>query len=116
REAGTGNPTVTLRALLADIGLIARSLREPTAAISRSTGRARLLAAQRCIRLVGPLLGREPGVDLAALDERLPARRSSGWHTTGTLVAGHVGRRRRRGPTLNAVDLHRLVDAAAARG
>ena len=116
REAGTVDPAITLRALLADIGLIARSLREPTAAISRSTGRARLLAVQRCIRIVGPSLGREPGVDLAALDTRLPARRSSGWHTIGTLVAGRAGRRRRWGPTLDAVDLRRLIDAAGAIG
>lgn len=107
---------VTLRTLLANIELLAPALRAPAASISRSTGRTRLLAVQRCIRVLGPSLGRDPGADLAALDAQLPARRSSGWHTTGTLVAGRAGRRCRRGPTLDAVDLHRLVEAAGAAG
>ncbi|MDP8908632.1 MAG: hypothetical protein M3N47_05845, partial [Chloroflexota bacterium] len=116
REASMTHPGVTLRMLLADIELLARTLREPAAAISRSTGRARLLAVQRGIRILGPSLGRDPGADLDVLDARLPARRSSGWHTTGMLVAGTAGRRRRRGPTLDAVDHHRLVDAAGETG
>ena len=37
-----------------------------------------------------------------------------GWHTTGAMVARAPGRHRRRGPTLDAADLRRLVDAAGA--
>ena len=114
REAGSIGQRTTLRALFADLELLARLLREPATAISRSTGRVRLLAAQRCIRIIGPVLGRDPAADMATLNALLPARRSTGWHATGTLVAGSPGRRRRRGPTLDAADLRRLVDAAGA--
>jgi integrase len=116
REAGAINPASTLRTLFADPDLLARLLREPVTMISRSTGRVRLLAAQRFIRTVGPMLGRDPATDLAALDMLLPTRRSTGWHTTGALVAGTPGRRRRRGPTLDAADLRRIVDAAGTEG
>jgi integrase len=112
REAGSVGQRTTLRALFADLDLLARLLLEPATAISRSTGCVRLLAAQRCIRIVGSALGRDPATDLATLDALLPARRSAGGHATGTLVAGTPGRRRRQGPTLDAVDLRRLVDAA----
>jgi integrase len=113
-DAGRAGQSVTLRTLVTDLDLLGRVLREPATMISRSTGRARLLAVQRFIRIVGPTLGRDPAADLAALDSRLPARRSTGWHTTGAMVAGTSGRRRRRGPTLDAADLHRIVDAAGA--
>jgi integrase len=82
--------------------------------IARTTGRACLLAVQRFVRFVGPSLGRDPDEDLAALDACLPAHRTTDWHTTGTLVAGTPGRRRCRGPTLDAADLHRLVEVASA--
>jgi integrase len=111
-EAEAADPTLTLRTLVSDLDILARLLREPVTMISRSTGRARLLAVQRFLRIAGPELGRDPTADLAALDTRLPARRPTGWHTTGTLVAGAVGRRRHRGPTLDAADLRRIVDAA----
>jgi integrase len=114
REARSVSQGATLRALFTDLGLLARLLREPATVISRSTGRVRLLAVQRFIRIIGQELGRDPAVDLVALDALLPTRRSTGWHTTGTLVAGAPGRRRRRGPTLDAADLRRLVDAAGA--
>jgi len=114
REARTVDPASTLRTLFADLELLARLLREPVTIISRSTGRVRLLAIQRFIRTVGPVLGRDPAADLAALDMLLPTRRSTGWHTTGTLVAWTPGRRRRRGPTLDVADLRRLVDAAGS--
>jgi integrase len=65
---------------------------------------------------MGRPLGRDPDADLAAVDSLLPARRSTGWHTSGTLVAGTTGRRRRRGPTLDAADLRRIVDAAEVGG
>jgi integrase len=113
RECGSMDQPAVLRTLLADVGAIARALREPRVTIARTTGRARFLAVQRFIRIMGPQLGRDPAADLEALDRQLPAIRSTGWHVVGTLVAGTTGRRRRRGPTLGAADLHRIVEAAA---
>ena len=112
REAHMADSTVTVRTLFADPSLLAQVLREPTTVIARSTGRARLLAAQRFIQLVAPSLGHDPAANLAALDAHLPTQRSRGWHTTGTIVAGSAGRRRRRGPTLEAADLRHLIDVA----
>jgi len=116
REAEAAGKVVTLGALVTDVDLLAQLLREPLIMISRSTGRDRLRAVQRLIRIIGPTLGRDPAADLTALDARLPARRSTPWHTTGALVAGTPGRRRRRGPTLDAADLWRILDASAASG
>lgn len=116
REARAVVTTATIRTLFGEPGLLAQVLREPTTMIARSTGRAHLLAAQRFIQVVAPSLGHDPAADLAALDAQLPTRRSSGWHMTGTLVAGAAGRRRRRGPTLDAADLRRLVEAAGVEG
>lgn len=112
RECGGAGRPLPLRDILADPGRVAHVLREPRAPISRATGRARLLAVQRFLRIVGPALGRDAAADLAVLDALLPARPASGWHAAGTLVAGETGRRRRRGPTLDAADLRRIVDAA----
>jgi integrase len=112
REARAINPSVALRSLLSDLELVGRALREPLVSISRATGRARLLAVQRFIWIMEPSQGRNPTADLRTLDVLLPARRATSWHTTGTLVAGSAGRRRRRGPTLDAADLHRIVEAA----
>jgi integrase len=114
REAGTEGQPIALGALLTDLRLVARALSEPRVPIARATGRTRLLAIQRFIEFMGAKLGRDPAMDLTALDALLPARRSTGWHTSGTLVAGAPGRRRRRGPTLDAADLRRLVDAAGS--
>jgi integrase len=112
RECGAPGPPLSIAAVFADVALIARVLREPSAPISRATGRARLLAAQRFLRVIGPMLGRDPEGELATLDSLLPARRTASWHSAGTLVAGEVGRRRPKGPTLDAADLHRITDAA----
>jgi integrase len=112
RECGVPGPPLPIEAVFTDVALIARVLREPSAPISRATGRARLLAAQRFLRIMGPMLGRDAEAELAALDALLPARRSASWHSTGTLVAGEIGRRRPKGPTLDAADLYRIVDAA----
>jgi integrase len=114
REAGGGVQPVALRALFADLGLIARVLCEPSTPIARTTGRARLLAVQRFMTAMGRSLGRNPVADLDVLDAHLPARRTAGWHVTGTLVGGAPGRRRWRGPTLDASDLRRIVDAAGS--
>ena len=112
RECGGPGGQLPLGAAFADVALIGRALREPRAPISRSTGRTRLRATQRFMRIVGPRLGRDPAADLETLDALLPARPGSSWHSAGTLVAGEAGRRRRRGPTLDGVDLRRIVDAA----
>jgi integrase len=112
REGGASNEPGPLPTLMADVGLLARVLRQPRTTVARSTGRARLLAVQRCIRLMSPQLGRDPVADLAALDALLPARRSIGWHAAGTLVAGIPGRRRRPGPTLDGAHLRAIVEAA----
>ena len=110
--AHTGKP-VTLSAMVTDLASVARALREPVIPISRATGRARLVAIQRFLRLMGPRLGRDPEADLAELDALLPGRAASGWHDLGTLVAGNNARRRQRGPTLDATDLHRIVETAS---
>jgi len=112
REAGTERQPASLRALFADIRLLARVVCEPRVPIARSTGHARLLAIQRVLHIIAPMLGRDPVADLARLDDLLPARRATGWHTSGAIVAGTPGRQRRRGPTLDAADLRRIVDAA----
>lgn len=114
RESGALSGPLLLREVFSDVGVVARAIREPSVPISRATGRARLLAVQRFLRFVGPMLGHDAADDLAALDALLPVRRSPGWHAAGTIVAGETGRRRRRGPTLDTVDLARIVDAAAA--
>jgi len=75
--------------LVGDLELVTRLLREPVSMISRSTGRDRLRAVQRLIRIVGPTLGRDPSADLAALDALLPIRRPTGWHTTGVWWPAH---------------------------
>ena len=116
RECGGPGRPLPLGAVFADVALVGRVLREPRAPISRSTGRTRLRATQRFMRIVGPRLGRDPAADLAGLDAQLPARPTSAWHSAGTLVAGEAGRRRRRGPTLDAADLRRIVEAAGERG
>jgi len=116
RHGGGGrSDPLPLADLFADLALVARALREPSHPVARSTGLARLRAAQRFIRHIGPLLGRDPAADLRSLDTLLPARRRTGWHTAGTVVAGTAGRRRRRGPTLTTLDLHRVIAAADAR-
>jgi integrase len=116
RDAGMQESPTPLRDVFADPSAIARALTEPTVPIARSTGRTRLLAVQRFIMVMGAMLKREPVADLAALDVLLPAHRSAGWHTAGAMVACAPGRRRRRGPTLDAIDLRRIVDAAGGTG
>lgn len=112
RACGWPRVPLPLETTFSDVAQVARVLREPITPVSRATGRARLVAAQRFCRIMGPVLGRNPETDLASLDALLPACRSTGWHNVGTMVAGDHGRRRTRGPTLDAADLRRIVDAA----
>jgi len=102
--------------VFSDLRWVARALRQPPWPMSRSTGRARLRAAQRFLAMRSAQQHVQASATLAALDALLPARPARGWHTAGTAVAGHTGRRRRRGPTLSAVDLERFVEAAGAPG
>ena len=114
RECAILGGQPSLAVLLNDIERLAQALLEPSHPIARATGRARLLAAQRFIRIVGPMMGRDPAADEEALDALLPCRPSNGWHARGTIVAGMPGLRRRRGPVLDGADLQRIVDQAGA--
>jgi integrase len=89
---------------------------EPNGLISASTGRCRLVAAQRFAGLCGDQVGiadveRFP-VDL---DSLLPTHSRRDWHSAGTIVAGTRARRRPLGPTLAPADLERIVTAVTAR-
>ena len=112
RECGWPKRPLPLSVMVTDLGSIARALSEPHTPVSQATGRARLVAVQRFLRIIGPAFAGDPSADLIALDALLPARRSAGWHTEGTLVAGGLGLRRPQGPTLDAADLLRIVDAS----
>jgi integrase len=116
RGAGLPNKPVPLTELLIDPETVARVLREPDVPISRSTVRARLIAFQRFAKIMGPRIGSGALAAVSALDALLPAGRRTGWHTAGIAVGGSPNRRRRRGPTLTAADLRRIVDAAGENG
>lgn len=105
----------TLAALFADLPRVAQALYTPLSPISRSTGHARLLAAQQFIRFMCAVQGQDVTTALATLDQLLPHQPSSRWHVAGTLVAGSVSRSQRRTPTLTVADLVGLVDAAGVK-
>jgi integrase len=113
RELGDNSP---LSAVFHDAASLARLLLEPNAVVSASTGRCRLVAAQRFVRLCGH---RVHVVDaeqfLARLDTLLPARSLRDWRSAGTIVAGHWSRRRPLGPTLAPRDLGNIITAVCAR-
>lgn len=111
REAGRHEPA-SLAQLANDLGAVARALSEPRTSGSRSTTLARLAAFQRFLELLGPSLGVDPHAAIAALEDLLPGKQSGRWHESGLAVAGTSHRRRRRGPTLNTADLHRIAEAA----
>lgn len=112
REAGLMTIPLPIASLLTNLPAVVHALCEPRLPIARTTGRARLIAAQRFITTLGPLLGYDAGATLQRLDALLPLRRGNNWHDAGTLVAGTGERRRNRGPTLFAGDLQRIVIAA----
>ncbi len=112
RDAGLHGGTSAVAVLASDMGLVARLLLDPAKPIARATARARLVAVQRFLVVVSPILGLDSATQLAQLDRLLPSARSSGWHDAGTMVAGEVGRRRQLRPTLDAVDLERIVEMA----
>ena len=88
RECGSPGRPLPLAAAFGDVALVGRALREPRAPISRSTGRTRLRATQRFLRIVGPRIGRDAASDLAALDALLPA---DGVPTRLVIVGGASG-------------------------
>lgn len=108
REAEEAGHPCGLAALVADPKVIAHVLLEPKRQISRSTGRARLIAVQRFIRAIVAASGHEEAEVLRRLDALLPARPADKWHAAGTQVAGLMGRRS-LGPTLDGSDLMRIV-------
>jgi integrase len=101
----------TMNELFAELSSVAQALCTPSTPTSRSTGHARLLAAQQFIRYRCIAHKQDVSATLAALDQLLPRRPASRWHTTGTLVAGDEKRARRRTLTLSRDDLARLVEA-----
>src|SRR5215211_5344524 len=64
RDAARAGEPLPLTALVADYPLVARLLLEPPLPVARATGRARLIAVQRFIRVVAPALGRDADEDL----------------------------------------------------
>ena len=113
REAGSPQDPASLAVLFSDPARVARALVEPTRPVALSTGRTRLVAAQRFLLFIASSLNRDARADQRVLEASLPHGRSTGWHALGTAVAGHPGRRRRRGPTLDGADLFRIVEHAA---
>ncbi len=101
-----------LTTLFADLVQLARIIHTPPTPISRSTGHARLLAAQQFIRVVRRAEGEDEAAALVALDRLLPGNPAMRWHVAGIRVGGSAARQRRRIPTLEAADLARLVTAA----
>src|ERR1043165_4103107 len=100
RQASVTKRGASLPPLLNEPRRAAELFVEPPDSVAQSTVRARYVAFRRLVEIVGPLLGRDPLSDLNLLDSRLPRKRSSGWHTTGTRVGGEPGRRRDQGPVL----------------
>jgi integrase len=113
RELGASQP---LAAVFRNAASLARVLLEPSGVIAASTGRCRLVAAQRFVRLCsGEVHIADAAHFLAALDRLLPARSRRDWHSAGTIVAGTRSRRRALSPTLEPADLERIAGAATGR-
>lgn len=112
REVSNGSKDGVIL-IITEPRLVAHALCEPRRSVARSTANARLVAVQRFINVVAPLVGHDPTHAIQTLDALLPQSRSVGWHTLGAVVSGSSARSRRRGPTLEAEHLHALVDAAA---
>jgi integrase len=113
---GVWHGHASLAELFASIPSVAAVLREPRRPIARSTGLARLVAAQRFINFITLLLGRSAVQDLCELDRLLPARSGTGWHSTGVIVAGGLDRPRHRPVSLGWSDLERIAEAASDGG
>lgn len=115
-KEGAWRGSGTLADVFTDIPLLATILCEPRRPIARSTGLARFVAVQRFIRIIAPLLGRDPQQDRRELDRLLPARTPTGWHTTGLVVAGGAGRHRHRAVSLSQRNLDRIVQGVTEQG
>ena len=104
RKGFTPESVFRLPSLLADI------LLHPSAAIAKSAGNARLIAAQRFIRLCGTEIGiQDPDSFLDSLHAELPSQGGSQWHNDGTIVAGGKRRKRSQNPTLLPSHLNLIV-------
>ena len=77
REAGADDYPLPLARFIGDLARVAQALAEPRVPIARATGRARLIAIQRFIRIIGPTLNRNAEHDLAHLDSLLPGQHSA---------------------------------------
>lgn len=96
--------------------LLANVLLHPSAAIVKPTGRARLIAAQRFIRLCGAEFGiQDPDSFLDSLQAELPSQGDSQWHNDGTIVAGGKSRKRSQNPTLMPSHLNLIVNSGFPR-
>ena len=113
RQVSPNGREASVIALLRAPMQVAAVLVEPPDDVAQGTVRARLVAFQRFVTIIGPLFGRNPRVDLDALDGQLPRARASGWHTAGVRVGGSKARRQPTGPVLGSADLDRIVKAAS---
>jgi integrase len=112
RQVSQDGCEASLIALLCVPTQVATVLVEPPDDVAEGTVRARFVAFQRFVTMIGPLFGRNPEADLETLDNQLPQARTHGWHTASVRVGGRKSRRRLPGPTLGGADLDRIVKAA----
>lgn len=112
RESREVGGPCELHTLFASLDVVAKVICEPLTPIAASTGRARLIVAQRFIRLLASIDGDDAEDRIAQLDALLPSVRPRNWHQAGSVTAGSRNRSRRRGPTLDTQDLQRIVLAA----
>jgi len=102
--------------ILSDPQAVANALMIPLVPVSESTVRSRLIAVQRLLTFVCPLVGRNAETEIMKLDALLPARTSQNWREAGTVVGGIRARRRARGPALSVDDLLTIVASASDGG
>lgn len=114
QATATGLCEASLLALVQAPSQVAMLLVEPPDDVAHGTVRARLIAFQRLLTIVGPRFGRNPHADLEILAAQLPRSRAGGWHTAGVRVGGSKARRRSPGPVLAGTDLDGIVRAAGS--
>lgn len=106
--------SITLADLCADPHRLSDALSFPPTEIARSTARARVVAVQRFLAVIGLRLELNHQAILRQVVDLLPISPGAGWHRTGVLQVGAQTRRRVRGPTLSPTDLADIVSAAAS--
>ena len=93
--------------------LLADVLLHPSAAIVKSTGHARLIAAQRFIKLCGAEISiQDPDSFLDSLHAELPNQGGAQWNNAGTIVAGGKSTKRSQNPTLLPSHLNLIVSGS----